>query len=83
MTIIHQPETKTFGVRIDWVDTNSSADLFGIKPGDIITDLDNIPIRTPDEFYMRVRRTVPYTTVNITLLRDAVKMVIPVKIGKA
>jgi hypothetical protein len=83
MSVIRQPETKTFGVRIDWVETNSPADLFGIKKGDIITDFDNIPIRTPDEFYMRVRRTVPYTTVNITLIREGQKMVVPVKIGKA
>ena len=83
MTIIRTPETKTFGVRIDWVDTNSPADLFGIKRGDIITDFDNVPIRTPDEFYMRVRRTVPYTTVNITLIREGQKIVVPVKIGKA
>lgn len=83
MTIIRTPETKTFGVRLDWVETNSPADLFGIKKGDIITDFDNVPIRTPDEFYMRVRRTVPYTTVNITLVREGQKIVVPVKIGKA
>jgi S1-C subfamily serine protease len=83
MTIIRQPETKTFGVRIDWVDPNGSAILFGIKAGDIITDFDNVPIRTPDEFYMRVRRTIPYTTVNITVVRDGQKIVVPVKIGKA
>jgi serine protease Do len=83
MTRIAAPETKTYGVRIDWVQENRPADLFGIKRGDIITDFDNIPIRTPDEFYMRVRRTIPYTTVNITVLRDGQKMVIPVRIGKA
>ena len=83
MTRISTPETNTYGVRIDAVETNGPADLFGIKRGDIITDFDNIPIRTPDEFYMRVRRTIPYTTVNITVLRDGQKMVIPVRIGKA
>jgi membrane-associated protease RseP (regulator of RpoE activity) len=83
MTRITQPENKTYGVRIDWVSPNGPADLFGIKNGDIITDFDNIPIRTSDEFYMRVRRTIPKTTVNITLLRDGQKMVIPVRIGKA
>jgi serine protease Do len=83
MTRITRPETTTFGVQIDWLETNGPAELFGIKRGDIITDFENIPIRTPDEFYMRVRRTVPYTTVNITVLRDGVKLVIPVKIGKA
>jgi len=82
-TRINIPETRTYGVRIDWVEQNGPADLFGIKRGDIITDFDNIPIRTSDEFYMRVRRTIPYTTVNITVLRDGQKMVIPVRIGKA
>lgn len=82
MTPISKAETKTFGVRIDWVDPNGPADLFGIKAGDIITDFDNVPIRTPEEFLMRVRRTLPYTTVNIALLRDGQKMVVPVKIGK-
>ena len=83
MSIIRQPESKTFGVRINWVENNSPADLFGIKVGDIITDFDNVPIRTPDEFYMRVRRTIPKTTVKITVLRDGQKMVIPVTMAKA
>src|SRR6185503_15577133 len=82
-TRVNIPETRTYGVRIDWVEQNGPADLFGIKRGDIITDFDNIPIRTSDEFYMRVRRTIPYTTVNITVLREGKKLVVPVKIGKA
>ena len=82
MTRIATPETKTFGVRINWVETNGPADLFGIKEGDIITDYDEVPIRTPEEFLMRVRRTLPHTKVNIKLLRDGQKMVIPVTLGK-
>ena len=82
MTRISLPETKTFGVRIDWVEANGPADLFGIKEGDIITDYDDVPIRTPEEFLMRVRRTLPHTKVNIRLLRDGQKMVIPVTLGK-
>ncbi len=70
------------GVRIDWLETNGPAELFGIKRGDVITDFDNVPIRTPDELYERVQRAIPYTTVNITLLRDGQKMVIPIKVGK-
>ena len=83
MTVIRQPETKTFGVRLDWLEPNGPAMLFGIKVNDIITDFNDVPIRTPDEFYMRVRRTIPYTTVNITVLRDGKKVVVPVNIGKA
>ena len=83
MTRIKNAETKTFGVRIDYVEPNGPADLFGIKAGDIITDFDNVPIRTADEFLSRVRRAKPYTTVNIGLLHDGKPAVIPVKIGKA
>jgi membrane-associated protease RseP (regulator of RpoE activity) len=79
---ISDVQTKTFGVRVNAVDRNGPADLFGIKEGDIITDWDNVPIRTPDELDMRVKRTIPYTTVNIALLRDGKKIVIPVKLGK-
>ena len=83
MTRLNDPSTKTFGVQIDYIERNGPADLFGIRKGDIITDFDNVPIRTPDEFLSRVRRALPYSTVNITLLREGQKMVIPVKIGKA
>ena len=83
MTRISIPDTKTYGVRIDYVEANGPADLFGIKKGDIITDFDNIPIRTSDEFLSRVRRTIPKTTVYVGLLRDSQRIVIPVKIGKA
>jgi S1-C subfamily serine protease len=82
MTRISTPETKTFGVRINWVEPNGPADLFGIKPGDIITGYDDVQIRTPEEFQMRVRRTLPHTKVNITLIRDGQKMLIPVTLGK-
>lgn len=82
MTRVTIPETKTFGVRINWVEPNGPAELFGIKQGDIITDYDEVPIRTPEEFLMRVQRTLPHTKVNITLLRDGQKIVVPVTLGK-
>jgi PDZ domain len=82
MTRIANPETKTFGVQIDWVETNGPADLFGIKVGDIITDFDNVPIRTPEEFLSRVRRTMPRTQVNVGVLREGKRLVIPVTLGK-
>ncbi len=82
MTRINDPSSKTYGVQIDYVERNSPAELFGIKVGDIITDFDNIPIRTPHEFLSRVRRAVPLSIVHITVLREGQKMIIPVRIGK-
>lgn len=83
MTRINNPVTKTYGVQIDWVEENGPAALFGVKTGDIITDFDNVPIRTEQEFLSRVRRAIPYKTIYIGLIREGRRMVIPVKIGKA
>jgi putative serine protease PepD len=59
------------------------ADLAGIKKGDIIIEFDGIPIRTSDEFLMRVRRAVPYSTVKVVVIRNEEKLEIPVKMGKS
>ena len=82
MTQIKNLDTKTFGVQINYVEANGPADLFGIKVGDIITDFDKVPIRTSDEFLSRVRRAIPHTSVNITVLREGQRLVIPVTLGK-
>jgi len=70
------------GVRIDWVEPNRPADLFGIKEGDIITDFDSHPIRTSDELYLRVRRAIPKTIVEVVVLRDGQTLKIPVTMGR-
>jgi S1-C subfamily serine protease len=68
-TRISIPETKTYGLRIDYVIPNGPADLFGIKEGDIITDFDKVPIRTSRELLSRVRRAIPLSTVEVIVLR--------------
>ena len=82
MTRVNNPETKIFGVQLDYIEPNGPADLFGIKKDDIITDFDTVPIRTPDEFLSRVRRAKPHSSINIGLLREGKRQVIPVTIGK-
>jgi S1-C subfamily serine protease len=86
-TRISMPETKTYGVRIDYVQANGPADLFGIKEGDIITDFDKVPIRTARELLARVRRAKPRSTVEVVVLRgpEANKQTlkIPVTMGSS
>jgi len=74
--------TKTFGVRVDSILQSRPADLAGIKNGDIIVEFDGIPIRTPQELRARIRRAIPYTTVDVTIMRRNERIVIPVKMGK-
>jgi S1-C subfamily serine protease len=86
-TRINVPETKTYGLRIDYVQPNGPADLFGIKEGDIITDFDKVPIRTARELLSRVRRAKPRSTVEVVVLRgpEANKQTlkIPVTMGSS
>ena len=76
------PGTNIYGVRLDRVLPSRPADLAGIKKGDVVIEFDGAPIRTPDEFLMRVRRAVPYSTVNVVVFRNEEKLEIPVKMGK-
>jgi hypothetical protein len=63
------PGTKIFGVKLNNILPSRPADLAGIKNGDIITEFDGIPIRTPEEFRVRVLRALPYSTVKVVVMR--------------
>jgi len=81
-TKINSPDTRTYGLQLDWVRPNGPADLFGIKPGDIIVEFDKVPIRTARELESRVRRAVPRSVVEITLIREGQTLKIPVTMGR-
>ncbi len=80
------PGTNIRGVRLDTILRSRPADIAGIKNGDIVVEFDGVPIRTRDEFLMRVRRAKPYSTVNVVVMRGEgdvkEKLEIPVKMGK-
>lgn len=76
------PGTKMHGVRLDDVFPSRPADMAGIRNGDIVVAFDGVPIRTPEEFLMRVRRSVPYSTVKLSVIRGEEKLEIPVKMGR-
>lgn len=80
---VSDPATKTYGVRLRWVRPNGPADLFGIKEGDIITEFNGIPIRTPQELTSRVHRAAPRSVVEVVVVRDGQTLKIPVTMGRA
>jgi S1-C subfamily serine protease len=84
--VVEIPGTKLHGVKLDSILTSRPADLAGIKNGDIVVQFDNIPIRTEEEFQMRVRRAIPYSTINLVIYRGEEgkleKIEIPVKMGR-
>ena len=88
------PGTKIRGVILNTILRSRPADLAGIKNGDIVVEFDGIPIRHDQEFLMRVRRALPYSTVKVVVMRpkgeppsdgqltEFEKIEIPVKMGK-
>ena len=76
------PGKNIYGVKLNTILNSRPADLAGIKEGDVVIEFDGVPIRTTDEFLMRVRRALPYSTVKVVVMRGEEKVEIPVKIGK-
>jgi len=63
------PGMSIHGVKLGRVLRNQPADIAGVKEGDIVTEMDGLPIRTDKEFLMRVRRALPYSTVKLVVMR--------------
>lgn len=80
---VNDPATKTYGVRLNWVRQNGPADLFGIKEGDIITEFDKVPIRTPEELASRVHRATPRSVVEVGIVRAGEALKINVTMGRS
>src|SRR6185295_11563008 len=63
------PGTNIYGVKLGTILRSRPADIAGVKEGDIVIEFDGVPIRTGDEFLMRVRRALPYSTVKLVVMR--------------
>jgi serine protease Do len=79
---VQVPGTNIYGVKLNSILRSRPADLAGVKEGDVVVEFDGVPIRTTDEFLMRVRRALPYSTVKLVVMRGEEKLEIPVKMGK-
>jgi S1-C subfamily serine protease len=70
------------GVKLNVLSPSGPAALAGIQTGDVVIEFEGVPIRNRGEFLMRVRRAIPYSTVNVVVIRGTQQLQIPVKMGK-
>lgn len=77
------PGLNTYGVEVDEVSRNGPADLAGLKEGDIITDFNQHPVRTPGDLRFRIYEAVPGSIVPVVIMRGGERLDIPVKVGRS
>lgn len=70
------------GALITGVLRGSPADQAGIKPGDILQQVDGKPVKDPDDMIERIAALTPGSTVTLKLRRKAGNIDLPVTIGK-
>ena len=75
------PGTKLRGVKFS-VQPSLPADMAGLRSGDIIIGFGDVPIRTEEELSSRIQRALPYSTVDIEIIRGSERLKIPVKLGR-
>ncbi len=73
---------ETQGYYISKVINNSGAEKAGLKKGDVIVKLDNQPISTYPELTGYINTKRPNDKVQVTVIRDGKKQVIPVTLVK-
>lgn len=75
------PNTKRWGIEIIELHENGPADLFGLKPGDVITEFNGQFVRTPSEFNRRIRAAKPRSKVQIKFYRGNLEQTIEAVVG--
>jgi membrane-associated protease RseP (regulator of RpoE activity) len=73
--------TKRFGLEVHRIIDNSPADLAGLQLGDIVTEFDKQPIRTPDELARRIRAIKPRSKVKVKFYRGATEQTVELIMG--
>ena len=74
--------TRMHGVKLGDVRANRPADIAGLKEGDIVVEFDGRPVRTRNGLESYIDHAAPGTVVNVAVIRDGQRIVIPVKMGK-
>jgi serine protease Do len=72
----------TKGVLVPEVNKDSAAEKAGLKPGDVIIELNGEPIETAKELQSRVAALKPDTDVELTVLRDGKRETLTAKLSE-
>jgi PDZ domain-containing protein len=75
------PGTKKWGVEVKELHLNSPAELFGLRSGDIITEFNGRPVKTPNEFNRHIRAAKPGAKIVITFYRGNAEQKIELILG--
>jgi len=75
------PGTKKWGVEVKELHVNGPADLFGLRPGDVITEFNGHPVKTPNEFNRHIRGEKPGSKIALTLYRGKAEQKIELILG--
>lgn len=73
--------TKRWGLEVRRIIDNSPADLAGLQLGDVITELDQQTIRTPDELARRIRAIKPRSRVKVKFYRANTERMVELIMG--
>jgi len=75
------PGAKKWGVEVKELHINGPAKLYGLRPGDIITEFNGHPVKTPSEFNRHIRAVKPGSKVVVTFYRGVTEQKIEVIMG--
>jgi len=75
------PGTKKWGVEVKELHIKGPAKLYGLRPGDVITEFNGHPVKTPNEFNRHIRAVRPGSKVVVTYYRGVTDQKIEVIMG--
>lgn len=75
------PGPKKWGVEVSELHINGPAELFGLRPGDVITEFNGRPVKTPNEFNRHIRAVKPRSKVLLTFYRGNAEQKVEVIMG--
>jgi putative serine protease PepD len=74
--------SDTVGAQINEVTGGGAAEAAGLKPGDVITEFNDVPITSSTDLTAQVRALAAGTSTSLTYVRDGKANTVDVKLGQ-